>query len=81
MMFEWLKDRYQKKLKKKKKESSIPYVGLEYDEYLAFIEANCDNSDVLEEIATGIGLSNNLTQVEKDVLWDYIEDCKMRRRD
>jgi len=83
-MVDWLIEKYGKlkgKLKEKLKGSPdrlIPFTTQTYDEYVDLIANNEDDPETLREIATGIGLNPNLTDAEKDALYELIDECLAR---
>lgn len=75
-MVDWLIEKYGK-LKEKLRGSSspnMPFTSQTYDEYVDLIVNNEEDPETLREIATGIGLNPNLTDAEKDALYELIDE-------
>ncbi|MCW3129209.1 MAG: hypothetical protein N2V75_03805 [Methanophagales archaeon] len=88
-MLEWIKDKYGvKKAENKEDVDTDNFLKgkkleeLSHDEYVVLIDSYHDDSETLGLIAEAISLNENLSEDEKNELWDKIDrEMTMGRED
>jgi len=84
---EWIKDKYGVKKAESKEDVDIDNFlkdknleELSHDEYVVLIDSYHDDSETLGLIAEAISLNENLSEDEKNELWDKIDREMTRGR-
>ena len=73
-----LRDRFSKLIEQNMNLNEL-FTNLTYDEYVDLIVIYHDDPDMLSSLATGISLNPNLTETQKEILYDMIDEEIERR--
>ena len=90
-IYNWLKDKYERKEESSSSERSDADIGdflkgkhleeLSFDEYVVLIDSYCDDTETLGMMADAIMLNAKINPGEKNELWDKIDRETIKERE